>query len=232
MSETNSDFTTIRRGSRVRHSADGVEGRITWANGVSVKIEWDDGEKVTWKRAVLGDKGLQILDEDQAPEGTGDQAAAEGPVSPLDLRMPPAPFAPATPADEPTVQEVPNADPAAPDAPATPEAIPPAPAERTPETAPAPEAKKRTRKARSAKAKPERFSAIDAAARVLEEAGKPLNCAEMIGLMAAKKYWTSPGGKTPAATLYSAILREMQVKGDDARFVKSGRGMFAIRTHS
>jgi hypothetical protein len=231
MAGTN-DFTTIRRGSRVRHSADGVEGRITWANGVSVKIEWDDGEKVTWKRSELAAKGLEILDEDRAPEGTGDQPAAEGPVSPLDLRMPPAPFAPATPADEPTVRVTPNTDLPAPDAPATPEAVLQVPAEPTPEAAPAPEAKKRTRKDPSAKAKPERMSAIDAAARVLHEAGKPLNCAEMIGLMAAKKYWTSPGGKTPAATLYSAILREMQVKGDDARFEKSGRGMFAIRTRA
>jgi hypothetical protein len=42
--------------------------------------------------------------------------------------------------------------------------------------------------------------------------------------------WTSPGGKTPHATLYSAILREIQVKGDAARFVKAERGKFAART--
>jgi hypothetical protein len=28
------------------------------------------------------------------------------------------------------------------------------------------------------------------------------------------------GGKTPSATLYSAVLRELAVKGKDARFVK------------
>jgi hypothetical protein len=27
----------------------------------------------------------------------------------------------------------------------------------------------------------------------------------MIEAMAAKRYWTSPGGKTPAATLYTAV---------------------------
>ena len=32
-----------------------------------------------------------------------------------------------------------------------------------------------------------------------------MNCQEMIEAMAAKGYWKSPGGKTPAATLYSAI---------------------------
>ena len=40
-------------------------------------------------------------------------------------------------------------------------------------------------------------------------------------------YWTSPGGKTPSATLYSAILREVATKGPDARFVKTQRGQFA-----
>jgi hypothetical protein len=71
-----------------------------------------------------------------------------------------------------------------------------------------------------------KLSALDAAAKVLAEAGQPMNCQEMISAMARKGYWTSPGGKTPAATLYSAILRELTVKGD-ARFVKTERGKFA-----
>ena len=33
---------------------------------------------------------------------------------------------------------------------------------------------------------------------------------------------------TPAATLYSAIMREMKVKGKDARFKKTERGHFAL----
>ena len=37
------------------------------------------------------------------------------------------------------------------------------------------------------------------------------------------------GGKTPAATLYSAILREITTKGTSSRFVKSDRGKF-VRT--
>jgi hypothetical protein len=56
-----------------------------------------------------------------------------------------------------------------------------------------------------------------------------MGCQELIGAMAFKGYWTSPGGKTPAATLYSALLREMQTKGDQARFVKVGKGQFALR---
>lgn len=74
-----------------------------------------------------------------------------------------------------------------------------------------------------------KLSAIDAAAKVLTEAGKPMNTKEMISTMAEKGYWTSPGGKTPAATLYSAILREITTKGAEARFQKTERGKFAVR---
>ena len=83
-------------------------------------------------------------------------------------------------------------------------------------------------KPKEAKAdKPKRTSALDAAAKVLAEAGEPLNTKQMIEAMAEKGYWTSPGGKTPHATLYSAILREIKAKGSEARFVKSERGKFA-----
>jgi HB1, ASXL, restriction endonuclease HTH domain len=56
-----------------------------------------------------------------------------------------------------------------------------------------------------------------------------MNTKEMITTMAEKGYWTSPGGKTPAATLYSAILREIGTKGAEARFQKTERGKFAVR---
>jgi hypothetical protein len=97
------------------------------------------------------------------------------------------------------------------------------------ETGTQPEAKKR---GRAPKAKADtglkKLSAIDAAAKVLAEAGEPMDCQTMIKTMAEKGYWTSPGGKTPAATLYSAILRELQTKGNDARFKKTERGKFGV----
>jgi hypothetical protein len=74
-----------------------------------------------------------------------------------------------------------------------------------------------------------KLSALDAAAKVLSEAGKPMTTKEMIAAMAEKGYWTSPGGKTPAATLYSAILREITTQGAEARFQKTERGKFAVR---
>ena len=46
--------------------------------------------------------------------------------------------------------------------------------------------------------------------------------------MAARGYWTSPGGKTPAATLYSALLKETRTKGTQSRFTKTGRGKFGL----
>jgi len=64
-------------------------------------------------------------------------------------------------------------------------------------------AKTKAKKATAPKAK--KTSALDAAVRVLGEAGQPMTCPEMIEQMAAKGYWTSPGGATPAATLYTAV---------------------------
>ena len=78
--------------------------------------------------------------------------------------------------------------------------------------------------------KPRKLSALDAAAKVLEEAGQPMNCQEMIGAMAAKGYWSSPAGKTPAATLCSALLREIKTKASQARFQRAARGQFVYQT--
>ncbi|HOA75222.1 MAG TPA: winged helix-turn-helix domain-containing protein [Phycisphaerae bacterium] len=75
---------------------------------------------------------------------------------------------------------------------------------------------------------PKRTSALDAAAEVLRKAGEPMTCKAMIAAMGEQGLWTSPGGKTPAATLYSAILRETQKKGADSRFRKVERGQFAF----
>ncbi len=74
---------------------------------------------------------------------------------------------------------------------------------------------------------PKKMSALDAAAKVLSESKQPLRSREMIEQMAAQGYWKSPGGKTPAATLYAAIMREINMKGQDARFKKTDRGLFA-----
>jgi hypothetical protein len=85
---------------------------------------------------------------------------------------------------------------------------------------------KRTKKA-AQPAGEKKMSALDAAAKLLQETGEPMNAKAMIEGIAAKGYWTSPGGKTPHATLYSAILREIGTKGKESRFTKTDRGNFA-----
>ena len=56
-----------------------------------------------------------------------------------------------------------------------------------------------------------------------------MRATDMIAQMEAKGLWKSPGGKTPEATLYAAIIREIAAKGKDARFKKTERGHFAAK---
>ena len=54
-----------------------------------------------------------------------------------------------------------------------------------------------------------------------------MGCKDMVETMLAKGMWKTDG-KTPAATIYAAILREIQTKGGEARFKKTDRGMFTL----
>jgi len=85
----------------------------------------------------------------------------------------------------------------------------------------------KAKKVKEPKAK--KVSAIDAAAQVLAGSKEPMNCMALVEAMATQGLWESPGGKTPSATLYSAIIREIASKGAEARFVKKDRGMFAAK---
>ena len=71
-----------------------------------------------------------------------------------------------------------------------------------------------------------RISALSAAAQVLAASEVPMRAKEMIAAMESKGLWTSPGGRTPEATLYAAIIREIAAKGTAARFKKHERGVF------
>ena len=89
--------------------------------------------------------------------------------------------------------------------------------------------------AKAKKAKPpqeKKLGAIDAAAQFLANSKELTNAEEMIEAMTAKNLWTSPGGKTPHATLYSALIREIATKGKEARFVKTERGKFAAKART
>ncbi len=73
------------------------------------------------------------------------------------------------------------------------------------------------------------MSGLDAAARVLADSGRPggLTSHEIIEAMSSKGLWKSDG-KTPHATIYAAIIREIGKKGAASRFRKTERGHFAI----
>lgn len=233
----------IRIGSRVRCTDDGVEGRIVWANATSVKIQWDDGEQVTWRREELASKPIEILGA-AAASNESPQNEPPAKVSEQDTgtelsqtdqeetgRMDePVPTADASAESASQVQEQTSAATegiaSAPAFPTTTEQKEDAPADSEP--TPAASAKRKRQRQASGEPKAKKLSALDAAAKVLAESGQPMKCPEMIATMAAKGYWSSPGGWTPEATLYSAILREITTKGATSRFVKAGRGTFAL----
>jgi hypothetical protein len=87
-------------------------------------------------------------------------------------------------------------------------------------------------KAKGAKATPKREakakrpSGIDLAAKVLASAKEPLNSKTIAERVLAAGWSTS--GKTPHATLYAAMIREIAAKGKDARFKKTERGLFTV----
>ena len=76
-------------------------------------------------------------------------------------------------------------------------------------------------------AKEKRVGLVDAAIQVMKAAGKPMNCKDIVKVILEKKLWETTG-KTPDATLYSSILRDIQKKGAEARFKKVERGQFAL----
>jgi hypothetical protein len=109
---------------------------------------------------------------------------------------------------------------------AAPEARTPAPEPAAPTRA----AKPRKGRKAAAETKPKAMSCLDAAATVLQASGSPMNCKAMVEAMAERGLWKSDA-PTPAATLSSAILREMTKRGAAARFRKTSPGHFAYHEH-
>ncbi len=211
---------------------------------------WFGTNQVTNKRVHI--KSAQRLRSEVGRNGMADDGPTEADLTPdVATRAPETPPEPAaiaegqqaTPAPEPTVPATPSYDErmmfaGATDPAAAREALANPNLSGT-ENDMANKSNKNSKKnAKSAKAtstktkcepKEEKLSALDAAAKVLRESKEPMTTGEMIEMMAKKGYWSSPGGQTPAATLYSAILREINVKGKVSRFEKTERGKFGIK---
>lgn len=76
--------------------------------------------------------------------------------------------------------------------------------------------------------KPERKpTLLDAAVRVLREAGEPMSAKPMVERILAASWWSTQG-KTPEATLYAAIIRDIGRTDGPSRFQKVDRGRFAL----
>jgi len=79
-----------------------------------------------------------------------------------------------------------------------------------------------------------RMGLVSAAIRVLEDAGADaaMNCHELVKQAIERGLWQPRTGKTPASTLYAAILREIKDKPEASRFRKTDRGKFALNKAS
>jgi hypothetical protein len=241
---------TIKIGSRVRCTEDGVQGRIVWTNAVAVKIRWDDGEQVTWRRDSLAERPVAIFAEGDDEDPSVSPVAADdlAPTDPTEAAQPepertptmlasaaaeqaaaealaqaaaaePVPVAqsaemPSTKSTEVPVVLAREQMPA--EATHSEEVLPPETTQKTPTSleqaagqpdvpSAAMKLPRRRKPKTAAAAKEKRWSALDGAAKVLEETAQAMTCPELIAAMAVRGYWTSPAGKTPAATLYTAV---------------------------
>ncbi len=73
-----------------------------------------------------------------------------------------------------------------------------------------------------------KMSGLDAAHKVLTEAGRPMNVREILETAMQNNYCNLKGA-TPALTISAALQREVKTKGQESRFVKSGKGLYAAR---
>lgn len=76
--------------------------------------------------------------------------------------------------------------------------------------------------------KEKKMSQLDAAAKILTGRTKPMTCQQLVELMAERKLWESPHGKTPERTLSASLDRDIADKGSDSRFQKVGPGLYLL----
>ena len=76
-------------------------------------------------------------------------------------------------------------------------------------------------------AKARKLSLLDAAVEVMKRLSGPLGAKDITIKVMGLGLWSGKG-KTPEATLYSAMIREIANKGEQARFKKVGRGRFEL----
>ncbi len=73
-----------------------------------------------------------------------------------------------------------------------------------------------------------RKGCLVAAVEILKDAEEAMSAKAIVTAALERGLWAT-NGKTPEATLYAAIIREIAKKGDASRFVKTGRGLFTLK---
>ncbi len=71
------------------------------------------------------------------------------------------------------------------------------------------------------------MTAIEAAFKVLYEAGAPLNYREITNRVLAQSLWTT-AGKTPWDTIHKTLSDDIKNRGSSSKFVHPGPGLFAL----
>ncbi len=74
--------------------------------------------------------------------------------------------------------------------------------------------------------KAKRMSGLEACAKVLAESKEPMGAKAMVEEALKRGLWKT-GGKTPEATIYAAIIRDIAARRKESRFRKVERGLFA-----
>ncbi len=87
----------------------------------------------------------------------------------------------------------------------------------------------RQKRQRESNAAPTPMSALAAAAEVLRTSEAPMNCVGLVAPMAERGLWTSPGGKTPHATLHAAMDARDQDQGPRSPLPQSRAALSAMR---
>jgi restriction system protein len=76
---------------------------------------------------------------------------------------------------------------------------------------------------------PDPLTALDAALKVLHDAGKPLHYQEITRRVLSAGLWKT-AGKTPAATINAQLATNIKRNGSASAFRRAGRGIFALNT--
>lgn len=71
---------------------------------------------------------------------------------------------------------------------------------------------------------------LDSVHLLLQEVNRPVTPKELANELIQRKWWTTQG-KTPWNTISAAIYSDIKELGSESRFVKTGRGTFALNSH-